>query len=57
MSAAGRLRPTSIQSIFRELAHHDPGISGGFIWNSSGIFASRFTPKEYAHAIRAGLGG
>lgn len=48
--------PSSIQETFSGLASSDPGIAGGFIWNSSAIFSSSFTPKDYAQAIRAGLG-
>jgi hypothetical protein len=47
--------PSSIQATFTALAASDPGIAGGFIWNSSAIFASTSTPKDYAQAILAGL--
>jgi hypothetical protein len=49
--------PASIQQTFQQLAGSDPGISGGFIWNSSAIFSGSHTPGDYAQAIIAGLGG
>lgn len=49
--------PASIQQTFQRLAGSDPGISGGFIWNSSAIFSGSHTPGDYAQAIITGLGG
>jgi hypothetical protein len=47
--------PASIQQTFQGLASSDPGIAGGFIWNSSAIFGGSNTPGDYAQAIIAGL--
>ena len=49
--------PSSIEQTFRALAKSDPGITGGFVWNSSAIFGSSYTPRDYAQAIITGLGG
>lgn len=46
--------PSSIQQTFAQLK--DSGINGGFIWNSSQLFASQYTPQQYAQAILNGLG-
>lgn len=48
--------PASIEQTFQGLAQSDPGITGGFVWNSSAIFASPYTPYDYAQAIINGLG-
>ena len=48
--------PASIERTFHGLAQSDPGIAGGFLWNSSAIFASQYTPRDYAQAIINGLG-
>lgn len=45
--------PPSIQQTFAGFA--GTGINGGFIWNSSAIFASQHTPQQYAQAIINGL--
>lgn len=47
--------PSSIQSTFAK--YKGTGITGGFIWNSSQIFASSCKPREYAQAIIDGLLG
>jgi hypothetical protein len=47
--------PSSIEATFKSLATSDPGIAGGFIWNSSAIFAGSFMPRDYAQAIINGL--
>lgn len=49
--------PASIERTFQRLAKSDPGITGGFIWNSSAIFRSKHTPRDYAQSIISGLGG
>ncbi len=50
--------PSSIQQAFSQLA--GSGITGGFLWNSGGIFSTEPsggpTPADYAAAINAGLG-
>ncbi|PVM89415.1 hypothetical protein DDF62_13020 [Caulobacter radicis] len=50
--------PASIQQVFSQLA--GSGITGGFLWNSSGIFSTEPsggpTPADYAAAINNGLG-
>ncbi|PVM93710.1 glycoside hydrolase family 18 protein [Caulobacter endophyticus] len=50
--------PSYIQQMFAHLA--GSGITGGFLWNSSGIFSTEPgggpTPADYAKAISAGLG-
>lgn len=56
--------PASMQEIFAGLAKADPGINGGFVWNSGDIFACEssgqcqgaMTPQAYAQAIIKGLG-
>ena len=48
--------PASIEQTFQGLAQSGPGINGGFVWNSSAIFASPYTPYDYAQAIINGLG-
>jgi hypothetical protein len=52
--------PAQIQDIFAGLTKTDPGINGGFIWNSFDIFkgiATEGTPTNYAQAVIAGLKG
>jgi hypothetical protein len=51
--SASEQDPTSIQTTFASFA--GTGINGGFIWNSSAIFASTYTPQQYAQAIINGL--
>jgi hypothetical protein len=50
------LSPSQIQTAFAAYETNDPGLNGGFIWNSSGIFGSSYTPSQYAQAIITGLG-
>jgi len=47
---------SGVQTTFSGWATSDPGITGGFIWNSGAIFASGSSPAAYASAITAGLG-
>lgn len=47
--------PDNIQLNFSTLKTSDPGINGGFIWNSGDIFNSKYIPKDYAQAIINGL--
>jgi hypothetical protein len=47
--------PASIQQTFAQ--YQGTGINGGFIWNSSQIFASQYSPQQYAQAIIDGLQG
>jgi hypothetical protein len=47
--------PAEIQQTFAQYA--GTGINGGFIWNSAAIFASAYTPQQYAQAIIYGLQG
>jgi|GEM_PF-415041 len=60
--------PSTIQNTFAQLSKTDPGICGGFIWNSSDIFTTlisnpqsctggTITPADYAQAIINGLAG
>ena len=53
--AANGRTPLSIEQTFRKLATNDPGINGGFIWNSSAITAAGYAPRDYAQAIITGL--
>jgi hypothetical protein len=52
---ANNQSPSMIQKAFAKYA--GTGINGGFIWNSGAIFASQYTPQQYAQAIITGLGG
>ena len=47
--------PASIQQQFAQYA--GTGIDGGFIWNSGDLFATQYSPTQYAQAILKGLQG
>lgn len=58
--------PSGIETQFAALTKSDPGINGGFIWNSGDIFSCEdsgkcsgesVTPEAYAQAIIKGLKG
>ena len=49
--------PICIQNTFSTLRTQDPGINGGFIWNSTSISKSNYKPVDFATAIIAGLNG
>jgi hypothetical protein len=48
---------STITQTFKDLLQSDPGIAGGFIWNSKQIFAMNQRLSDYASAIRSGLAG
>lgn len=49
--------PAAIETKFANLKTSDPGINGGFIWNTDELFAGSHKPTDYAQAIIAGLAG
>lgn len=49
--------PDKIQNIFCDENKSDPGINGGWMWNSREILLKQYTLKDYADAILNGLTG